>query len=173
MRALGIDIDGIDRLTGRYKEAIASRTAKGEVCNSFGDQDQADPFRIIGSVHVNAIVARSIPAGGSPNVAVHIRLNAIGTNNFVLIRRVSKNFAIGQRCFVFDIKDHNVGIGGDYVELGKIGGETEAIGAIEFIRHDGNFAAVGKVRRSRRWGAAVCIALLWGAMTSSRSCKCC
>src|SRR5467141_90569 len=77
MGPLSLDIDGIQRLAGRHKQAIAFWTTEADVAANLRQEDLTDALSV-GSEDVHAIVAFANPTEATPNVAVNISANAVG-----------------------------------------------------------------------------------------------
>ncbi|GIW79027.1 MAG: hypothetical protein KatS3mg105_0834 [Gemmatales bacterium] len=83
MCPLGFDIDGIQRLAGGHEQAVAFFAAKTDIGTDFRQANLADAVAVRGE-DVNAIIAFTDPAGRGPDVAVHIRADAVGKAGFAI-----------------------------------------------------------------------------------------
>ena|SRR6266481_1555756 len=71
MRALRLDIDGIERLAGRHEQAVSFLAAEADIGAGLGQTDLTDA-RAIGREHLDAIVAVADPTGADPDVAIDV-----------------------------------------------------------------------------------------------------
>src|SRR5271155_3209807 len=76
MSPLRFHVDRIERLAGRHEQAVALRAAEADVGANLRKENQADPLALLVE-DVNAVVAVADPAAARPDVAVHVRANAV------------------------------------------------------------------------------------------------
>ena len=74
--ALGVDVDGVERLTGSHEEAVSLGATETKVGARFWKMNLADK-RTVGREYVDTVVAFSRPSGSGPDVAVRVAPDAI------------------------------------------------------------------------------------------------
>src|SRR5437763_8553732 len=73
---LRLHIDGVDRLAGGHEEAVAARAAEADIRADLRQQNLADSLAVRGD-DVHSVIAGSDPAGGRPDIPVHVRPDAV------------------------------------------------------------------------------------------------
>src|SRR5215471_363365 len=77
MGALGLDVDGVQRLAGGHKQTVSLRPAEAKIGANLWEQNLAYALPVW-SEYLDPVVAGANPAGADPYIAVHVRANAIG-----------------------------------------------------------------------------------------------
>ena len=77
MRALRLDVHGVERLAGGHEQAVAFLTAETDVGADFRQQDHPDALAF-GRKNVHAVVAVARPARRGPEVAIDVAADAVG-----------------------------------------------------------------------------------------------
>jgi hypothetical protein len=72
VRALRLDVDGVDAGARRHEEAVPLRATKADVGADLGQKDLADALAVLAGEDVDTVVARTDPAGARPDVAVDV-----------------------------------------------------------------------------------------------------
>ena len=75
--ALGIDVDGVERLAGGHEQAVFLGATETEIGAGFGEMNLADELAV-GRKNMHSIEVCLAPTRGGPDVAVRIAANAIG-----------------------------------------------------------------------------------------------
>src|SRR5580698_3292894 len=77
MRALGFDIDCIERLARRHEQAVTLLAAEAEIGTALRQTNLADPLAVIRCKDLHAVIAFPDPAGADPDIALGIDPQAI------------------------------------------------------------------------------------------------
>src|SRR3981081_1748667 len=93
MRALGLDIDRIQRLAGRHEQAVALLAAEADIGAGLGQQNLADPGAIRRE-HLDAVIAWADPARADPDVAFGVDPQSVRKT------RLAVEFHVDQRAWV-------------------------------------------------------------------------
>ncbi|MFM2223507.1 MAG: hypothetical protein RLZZ78_1764, partial [Armatimonadota bacterium] len=109
MCALGLDIDHVDRLACRDVQLVPLDTAETEVRTNFRELNQSDSLALW-TEHVDAIVAITNPATGSPDIAFDVTAKPIGDAaclSAILHRHLHarKDASVGSFAAIYDIID--------------------------------------------------------------------
>ena len=144
--ALGVDVEGVEGLTGGHEEAVFLGATEAEIGAGLGEMDFADESGVRRE-DVDAVVFFGAPAGGGPDVAVHIAADAVGGAG----GHVHEEATILEVRAVHDVVDANgVHIGGALgsagvhdVEFFFVGREANAVGLVHVGGDDGDFARLG------------------------------
>src|SRR5713101_8366550 len=86
MRSLSFHVHRVKRLAGSDEQAVSFRATEADVAAGLRQQDLPYPLSVRRE-DVNTVVAGADPTGASPDVAIHISSDSIGTaNNFSVLR---------------------------------------------------------------------------------------
>ena len=76
MCPLRLHVHGVKRLAPGHKQAVAFRSTEAEVPANLWQKNQSNTLAVRGE-DMNAVVAFPSPTSTSPNIAIHIRANAV------------------------------------------------------------------------------------------------
>src|ERR1700733_5079984 len=89
MRALGLDIDSIQRLAGRHEQAVSLFATKAEIGAGLGQTNLRDTLAIR-CKNLDAVIAVADPARADPDIAFGIDPHAIRETGFAVERHVDQ-----------------------------------------------------------------------------------
>src|SRR6266849_3148573 len=111
MRALRLDIDGIERLAGRHEQAVSFLAAEADIGAGLGQTDLTDA-RAIGREHLDAIVAVADPTGADPDVAIDVDPQSVRESRLAVECHVDQRARVGEFVVVeIVLPDDVLGIG--------------------------------------------------------------
>src|SRR6266404_447316 len=150
MRALNFHVHRVKRLAGSHEQAISFRATEADVAASLRQQDL--PYSLsVPREDENTVVARADPTGASPDVAIHIGSDSIGTaNNFPVLRlelHRSELDTFAQPLAIDNLPDFDVSrrlrimrrAGVHHIELLVVLGEAKPVGLEDLVRHEVRF----------------------------------
>src|SRR5882724_698968 len=150
MRALSFHVHRVKRLAGGHEQAVSFRATEADVAASLRQQDLPYPLSVPRE-DVNTVVARADPTGASPDVAIHISSDSIGTaNNFSVLRlelHRSEFETLAQPPGIGYVPDFDVsrrlrivrGVGVHHVKLLVVLRETKPVGFEDLVSHEVRF----------------------------------
>src|SRR5712664_961989 len=89
MRALGFDIDGIERLAGRHEQAVSLLAAEADIGAGLGQENLTDAHAVRRE-DLDAVIAWADPSGADPDVALGVDPQAIGEARLAVQRHVDE-----------------------------------------------------------------------------------
>ena len=143
---MGVYVEGVEGLAGGHEEAVLFGAAEAEIGAGFGEMNLAEEGGV-GGEDVDAIEFFRAPAGGGPDVAVHIAADTVrGAGG-----HVHEEAAVLEMRAVHDVVDSDgMRVGGMLgsasvhdVELFFVGGKADAVGLVHVGGDDGDFASFG------------------------------
>ena len=134
-RALGVDVDRVERLAGRHEQAVALQPAEAQIGAALGQCDAAD-HRAVGGENRDPVQGLAHPPA-APQIAVDIAAEAVGRAVAEIgeVARVGEAGAVGD-----DIEDGDRARPGsrfDDVNARFVGREGEAVRAAQPFGNDG------------------------------------
>ncbi len=148
MRALGLDIDRIQRLACSHEQTVAFGAAETDIGADFRQLDVADA-RAVGGEDVHPVIAVADPADPCPDVTFGVDANAIRESGLAVERRIEQRAWIGKLGAVdIVLPDDVLGIRvvGDAgiadVQLLVVVAEGDAVRFERLVRHLGDLAGL-------------------------------
>src|ERR1700689_47341 len=77
MRALGFDVDRIERLARGHEQAVSLFAAETEIGTAFRQTNFTAPLAVVGCEDLHAVITFSDPAGPDPDIAFGIDPQAV------------------------------------------------------------------------------------------------
>src|SRR5207249_2228087 len=100
------DVHGIERLAGGHEQAVALFATEAKVGANFWQHDHSDTLAVRRE-NMNAIIAITHPARGGPDVAVHIRSNAVGAAELTIELHRAEAAPVFQLLAIHDVVNIN------------------------------------------------------------------
>ena len=90
MRALGFDIDHVERLARGHEQAVSLLAAEAEIGAALRQTNLTDPLAVVGRKDLHAIISFSDPTGADPDIAFGIDAQAIRKARSAVERHVDQ-----------------------------------------------------------------------------------